>query len=158
MMRATERGERMRIPALSTALLALGLAGCGLKAPTMQLQHLRVDDVNITGMKLDVKFQVRNPNPEPLRVQNFEYELKLNGRRLGRGYYPDSFELAGFGSESVVSSFDLSFLSLPAGVRRVLERDRVRAEVKGRFYVREAGSGSTRRLGFKSDAEVRIDR
>jgi LEA14-like dessication related protein len=124
----------------------------------MQLEKLRVDKVNVTGMKLEVRFQVRNPNPEPLRVQNFEYEMKLNGRRLGRGYHPDPFELEGFGSRSVESSFDLNFLSVPSGVRQVLERDRVRAEVRGNFYVWQAGSDGLRRLGFKSDAEVGLDR
>lgn len=144
------------VPLLALAVAAAGCAS--LKAPSMQLDHLRVDEVNVTGMTLDVKFKVRNPNPEPLDVRNFEYELKLNGRRLGRGYHPDSFELEGFGQQTVESSFDLSFLSLPSGVRRVLERDRVRAEVKGNFYVRQAGSEGLRRLGFKSDAEVRLDR
>lgn len=139
-------------------VLALVAAGCGLKAPAMQLDHLRVDEVNVTGMTLDIRFKVRNPNPEPLAVQNFEYELKLNGRRLGRGYHSDSFELAGFAQETVETSFDLSFLSLPSGVRRVLERDRVRAEVKGDFYVRQTGSERLRRLGFRSDAEVRLNR
>jgi LEA14-like dessication related protein len=150
----------MRSPAVATAVtLAIGLAGCAsLKAPSMQLEHLRVDKVNVTGLKLDVRFQVRNPNPEPLRVQNFEYELKLNGRRLGRGYHSDSFELEGFGSRSVESSFDLNFLSVPSGVKQVLERDRVRAEVKGNFFVRQDGSADLRRLGFKTDAEVRLDR
>jgi LEA14-like dessication related protein len=149
----------MRFPAVVIALLlALGLGGCGLKAPSMQLEHLRVDKVNVTGMKLGVKFQVRNPNPEPLRVQNFEYEMKLNGRRLGRGYHPESFELEGFGTRSVETTFDLNFLSVPSGVKRVLDRDRVRAEVKGNFFVREPGSADLKRLGFKSDAEVRLDR
>jgi len=150
----------MRLPAAVTATtLALGLSGCAsLKTPSMQLEHLNVDKVNVTGMKLGVKFQVRNPNPEPLRVQNFEYELKLNGRRLGRGYHPDSFELEGFGTRSVETTFDLNFLSVPSGVKQVLDRDRVRAEVKGNFFVQQPGSAGLKRLGFKSDAEVRLDR
>jgi len=146
------------VAAVSIAF-ALALSGCAtLKTPSMQLEHLKVDKVNVTGMKLRVKFQVRNPNPEPLSVQNFEYELKLNGRRLGRGYYPDAFDLPGFGADSVESTFDLNFLSLPSGVRQVLEHDRVRAEVKGNFFVRQAQGSGLRRLGFKSDAEVRLDR
>lgn len=139
------------------AALALAAAGCGLKAPTMQLQHLRIDQLNVTGMTLQVRFQVRNPNPEPLRVRNFEYELELNGSRLGRGYHPDSFELEGFGARTVESSFDLNFLSLPGGVRAVLERDRVRADVRGGFFV-EQPDGGLKRLGFSSNAEVRLDR
>ena len=149
----------MKVPGALVVTMALGIGGCAsLKAPSMQLEHLRVARTNITGMKLDVRFQVRNPNPEPLRVQNFEYELKLNGRRLGRGYHSESFDLEGFASRSVETTFDLNFLSVPSGVKEVLERDRVQAEVKGNFFIRQDDSADLRRLGFKSKAEVRLNR
>jgi LEA14-like dessication related protein len=146
-----------RVSPFALGLVALVAAGCAtIKAPTLQLEGLGVDKVRITGLSLDVGFHVRNPNPEPLRVERFEYELKLNGRRLGRGYYPDSFELAGFGDEKIKSSLDVNFLALPQGVQRILERDEVRAEIKGKFYVQEGGG--LKGLGFKSDAKVRIRR
>ena len=55
------------------------------------------------------------------------------------------------------SGFDLNFFSLPGTVRAILERDRAKAEVKGKFYVRR-DDGSLRKLGFKSRADVRIGR
>jgi len=156
-MEMTITGAR-RVSPFLLGLAALAAAGCAtIRAPTLQLEGLGVDKVRITGLSLDVGFHVRNPNPEPLRVERFEYELKLNGRRLGRGYYPDSFELAGFGDEKIKSSLDVNFLALPQGVQRILERDEVRAEIKGKFYVQEEGGG-LKGLGFKSDAEVRIRR
>ena len=39
----------------------------------------------------------------------------------------------------------------------VLDRDRAHAEVRGEFYLRERG-GRLKRLGFRSDAEVDLDR
>jgi LEA14-like dessication related protein len=140
---------------LTGALLVSG--GCAsLKAPTLQLQGLGVEKVRITGLTLDVRFHARNPNPEPLRVERFEYELKVNGTRLGRGYHPGSFELAGFGSEQIESTVDVNFLALPFGVKQVLERDEVRAQIRGAFYVSQPGG--LKKIGFKNDAQVRIRR
>jgi LEA14-like dessication related protein len=143
-----------------TALLStvLFLAGCAsLRTPTLQVEKLDMAGVRLTGAGMDVAFRVRNPNPEPLLIERFEYELKLNGRRLGRGYYPDALELRGFEDASVVSRFDLNFFSLPSSVKRIFDRDRVDAEVKGTFYVQQPGQ-SPRELKFKSKARVNVGR
>jgi hypothetical protein len=62
----------MRFPAVATTLtLALVSWGCAtLKAPSMQLEKLRVDKVNVTGMKLEVRFQVRNPSRSASRTSS----------------------------------------------------------------------------------------
>lgn len=150
---------RPRAPrtALAFAVLALaGAVGCaGLKPPVLQVEHLGIGKVRVTGASLRVAFHAQNPNPEPLHIARFEYELKLNGRRLGRGYHADPVDLPGFGSERIESRFDLNFLSLPRGIQRVLDQDRVKASVKGHFYVAEGGH--LRKLGFSSNAQVRLE-
>jgi LEA14-like dessication related protein len=105
---------------------------------------------------MEVAFQVRNTNPDPLYVERFEYELSLNGRKLGRGFYPDALELGAFRDQRVVSRFDINFLRLPGVVQQLLERDKVKAEVEGTFYVRR-GSG-IQKLRFRNDAEVDLNR
>ena len=42
-------------------------------------------------------------------------------------------------------------------MRAILDRDTAKAEVKGKFYVR-GDDGSLRGLGFKSQADIRINR
>ncbi len=139
-------------------VVAFGTACAGLKAPTLAVDSLHVRDMGITGASLDVTFRVRNPNPEPLTVERFEYELSLNGNKLGRGYEPTGFELAGFGEEKITSRFDVNLLSLPVAAKNVLERRDGRARVKGRFYVTEEGSTKLRRLGFDADADLTFGR
>jgi LEA14-like dessication related protein len=95
---------------------------------------------------------VRNPNPEDLLIERFEYELILNGHRLGRGYVADPVSLRGFGEERVSSDFNLNFLNVPGTVKTIRDRDRVRAQARGHFYVREGGG--FKKIGFDSDAEV----
>ena len=141
------------------ALLLTGLiSGCAsVKPPSMQVAGLKFANAGLTGAGLDVSFDVRNPNPEPLAIERFEYELKLNGRRLGRGYYPDSMDLGGFAESKIESQFDLNWLSLPGSIKSILERDRVQAEVRGIFYVRK-DNGGFRELKFKNKASIRLQK
>jgi LEA14-like dessication related protein len=140
---------------LAAAALAPGCAAT-LRPPTLQVERLDVERVRVTGAVMDVLFRVRNVNPDPILIESFEYDLVLNGHRLGRGYYAEPVPIDAFGDERVVSRFDLNFLSLPGTVRAILEHDRARARVDGRFYVRRGRSRET--LPFSSDAEVDLRR
>jgi LEA14-like dessication related protein len=142
--------------AVLTIVTLLSAACASLKPPTLAVDGLKVGDMGVTGVAMDVRFRVRNPNPEPITVDRFEYELFLNGQRLGRGYDPKGFELEGFGEEKVTSRFDVNLLSLPGAVREVIRRDRGRARVKGHFYVRR-GEG-LKKMGFDADADVDLRR
>lgn len=142
------------------ALAAVGavlLASCATtKPPTLQLQKLTMGRVGITGARMNVAFAVRNPNPEELLIERFEYELVLNGRSLGRGYEPNAVTVRGFGEERVVSRFDLNFLKLPGGIKEVLEDNEVRAQARGAFYVRRGQS--LKKMRFDSDVRVDLSR
>jgi LEA14-like dessication related protein len=141
--------------ALALSLVAGSLGGCATtKPPSMRVQALDFGKVGVTGVSVDVAFMLRNVNPEPLRIDRFEYDLELNGHRLGRGYYGEPIQIDGFKEERVVSRFDINFLSVPGTVRAVLDKDKARARAKGKFYVQQGGSQKT--LKFDSDAEVRL--
>jgi LEA14-like dessication related protein len=135
-------------------LLALLAPACGVKAPILTLDGVKVGDMGITGAALDVRFRVRNPNPEPLQVDKMEYELFVNGNRVGRGYDSKGLRLDGFGEGRVESRVDVNFLGLPGAVHDVLRQDRVKARVKGHFYT--SGDNGNKRLGFDADAEVNL--
>jgi LEA14-like dessication related protein len=139
----------------AAAVLALFVSACAsVKPPTLAVEALKVGKVGITGVTMDVGFKVRNPNPETLLIERFEYELFLNGNRLGRGYQPEAMELGGFKEERVSSRFDLNFLQVPGTVKDLLKDDKAKARAKGTFYVREGGG--LKKLKFDADAEVDI--
>jgi LEA14-like dessication related protein len=140
--------------AAGLALLTFVTSACGVKAPILTVDGLRVGDMGITGVALDVLFRVRNPNPEPLNIDRFDYELSINGNRMGRGFEPTGLQLAGFGEGKVRSRFDVNFLRLPGAIQDVLRQDRVKARVKGHFYT--SGSYGNKRLRFASDAYVNL--
>jgi len=141
-----------------SAWLGLALAAClapacaTVKAPILAVDGLKVGDMGITGVALEVRFRVRNPNPEPLNIDRMEYELFVNGNRLGRGFEAKGLQLAGFAEGKVESRFDVNFLSLPGVVKDLLREDRVKARVKGHFYT--SGAQGNKRLGFDADANV----
>ena len=150
---------RLRNTTIRVLLFAAAFASgacASMKPPTLRVQGLGLTKVGITGANLRVTFGVRNPNPEDLLIERFEYELVLNGRSLGRGYVADPVSLRGFGEERVTSEFNLNFLKLPGTVKDVLEQDRARAQARGHFYVQQ-GSG-LKKIGFDSEAEVDLGR
>ncbi len=140
--------------AAGLAVLALVTSGCAVKAPILAVDGLKVGDMGITGVALDVRFRVRNPNPEPLNIDRMEYELFVNGNRLGRGFDSKGLPLAGFGEGTVQSRVDVNFLALPGAIKDVLHQDRVKARVKGHFYT--SGHYGDKRLGFDADADVNL--
>src|SRR5512147_2692205 len=87
--------------AAGLAVLALAASACGVKAPILTVDGLKVGDMGITGVALDVRFRVRNPNPEPLNIDRMEYELFVNGNRLGRGFESKGLALEGLGEGKV---------------------------------------------------------
>ena len=147
------RATRTMLVGLLAAIGATS-ACASLKAPTMHVEGVRVGKPHVTGIPMDVDFRIQNPNPEDLRVDKVEYELILNGVRLGRGYIADGFDLRGFDQATVSSRFEMSLLRLPAGVREVLEHDRAKARARGKFYVRD--EGASHEIGFDSEAEISL--
>jgi LEA14-like dessication related protein len=144
-----------RLAPVAFALAGLLAAACAsLKAPTLQVDALKVGDMGITGVALDITFRVRNPNPERITVAKLEYELSLNGQKLGRGYEASGFALEGFAEKKITSRFDVNLLSLPGAVKNVLEDHDGEAAVKGNFYVTEEGATALRKLGFKAKADL----
>ncbi len=143
---------------LVVLLAAAGISACAsLKTPTLAVEKVEKPKLGITGAKLNVVFAVRNPNPEDLVVEKMEFELKLNGNRVGRGYVTETVRLPGFGRERVRSEVDVSWLALPGAVKEAVEDDRAKAEVRGHFYVRQ-GNGDTKKLAFSSSAQADLNR
>jgi LEA14-like dessication related protein len=139
----------------TAALAALLLPACTtLKPPTLALDGLKVGDVGLSGMALDVGFRIRNPNPEPLRIERFEYELLVNGSSLGHGYEPKGVDLAGYGEAKVASRFDVNALHVPGAVMKVLRQDKVHARAKGKYFT--SGSFGKKELAFDSDVDVNL--
>jgi LEA14-like dessication related protein len=128
-----------------------------LDPPRVQVARLGRPQMGLTGATLDVTFNVRNPNPDPITIERVQYDLFLNGVRVGDGFITQTVELAGFGEARMSSRFDLNYLRVPGAVKSIMERDRVDARTRGRFFMRRGG-GRVRRVNFASEASLDFDR
>jgi LEA14-like dessication related protein len=140
------------------ATLALGglVAACAsapVQPPTLQVAGLKVGDMGLTGVSLEVKFRVRNPNQSAIKIERFDYELVVNGQRLGKGYQPYGLKVEAYRDEEVVSRFDLNLLSLPGVVKSVLGEKQADAHVEGLFYIKGQDP-----VPFASDARIDLSR
>ncbi len=134
----------------------LWTACASVKPPSVRVASVHLDGVSLTGARVDVGLQIRNVNPESLQIERFDYEIKLNGQVLGHGFNSDPLTLAGFKEDKVVSRVDVNLLRVPGAVKKVLDRDRVDAEIKGTFYVKD-GSG-LRKIRFGGQGNVDLNR
>lgn len=125
--------------------------------PRVQVQRLGRPQIGLTGATLDVTFSVRNPNPDPITIERVQYDLFLNGVRVGDGFITQSVEVEGFGQARMSSRFDLNYLRVPGAIKSILERDRVDARTRGRFFMRK-NSGRLQRVNFSSEAGLDFDR
>ena len=139
--------------ALVLAALAEACASAALRPPTMQVAGLKVGDMGLTGVALEVRFRVRNPNEKAIKIDRFEYDLVVNGQRLGRGFQPYMVKVEAFQDEEVVSRFDLNLLSLPGVVKSVLGEKQADAHVEGLFYIKGQDP-----LPFAADARIDLSR
>jgi LEA14-like dessication related protein len=137
---------------LSTSCLAPACAS--LEPPRIQVQRLGRLQMGVSGATLDVTFSVRNPNPDAVTIERVQYDLFLNGHRVGDGFVTQSTVVPGFGEARVSSSFDVSYLRLPGAVKSIMDLDRVDARTRGRFFMRKGEGGRLRRVNFASEATV----
>jgi LEA14-like dessication related protein len=138
---------------LGTALL---VAACAtVKPPAVTVSGIHLNGVSLTGARVDVGLLVRNVNPEDLNIERFEYEIKLNGQSLGRGFSGDPLMLGGFKEDRVVSRVDVNLLKVPGVVKNALDKDRVAAEIKGTFYVRDGDSLRKVKFGTHGDVDLK---
>jgi len=147
--------DRTRAVALAAVLAALVTActSAPLRPPTMQVAGLKMGDMGITGVSLDVRFRVRNPNEKAIKIERFEYDLSVNGQNLGHGFQPYDVKIESFEDREVVSRFDLNLLRLPGVVKSVLGEKQVDAHVEGLFHVKGQGP-----LPFASDARIDLSK
>ena len=147
---------------MNTSRRFFALLGCALlfsacasiKAPSVRVAGIHLDGVSLTGARVDVGLDIRNMNPEALQIERFEYEIKLNGKTLGRGFQSEPLMLGGFKEDRVVSRLDIDLLKIPAAVLRILDRDRVDAQVKGVFYVLEGSDLRKIKFGARGNVDL----
>lgn len=78
---------------LGLALLTVACSGIGanFKEPDIQLDHVAVRSVDLTGGNLDLVVKVQNPNTFSLQGTKLQVGFDIEGSHLGDITYDDDF-------------------------------------------------------------------
>ena len=112
---------------------AVLLAGCAsvqqfVTAPEVRLREVQVENIDVSGQKFLLSFDVANPNPFPLPISTIRYALALGGHAFASGESASSFTVPARGDGEFALSVDLNLLQT-APELLLIARDGLRREI-----------------------------
>ena len=97
-------------------LLAGGLSSCAtvpdslVASPNVDLRAVQVVGLGFKNQTFLLSFEVANPNPFPLPIENVAYSLELDGQRFASGQTASEFTVPANGDTSFAISVELDLL------------------------------------------------
>lgn len=135
------RPEFLRIGLLSfVAFFLSACAGTGaiVESPGVDLTRVELTSVSVRRQTFLLSFDIDNPNPFPLPVKAFDYEVIFDSEKFAEGQAQGSFTVPANGHDSFVISVDLDILSSATHLKSLMSgtfRENIAYELKGRLAV-----------------------
>lgn len=132
---------RMRVQIL---LIAFCLQACAsvpenlISSPKVDLKNVQVVGLGFDSQTFLLSFDVENPNPFPLPIQNIDYGLRLNGQRFASGETASDFTVPADGDARFAISVDLNLLQTAPQLLSIVHggsRQDIRYDLDGRLAV-----------------------
>ncbi len=122
---------------------AFSLASCAGTATIIDPPSVRLTGVELTSASLRrqtflLNFDIGNPNPFPLPVKTFDYEVIFDDEKFAEGRTQGSFTVPANGMDSFAVSVDLDFLGSATHFKSLMSgglRDSIAYELRGRLAV-----------------------
>jgi LEA14-like dessication related protein len=130
--------RRLMICMALASLSACAGTGSMINSPTVDLTGVELTAANFKRQTFRLRFHVTNPNPFPLPIKGFKYQLLFDQVKFAGGSTEGSFTVPASGEESFAISVDLDVLSSTGYVSSLLRgglRENVTYELKGRLAV-----------------------
>ncbi|MFP3868147.1 MAG: LEA type 2 family protein [Desulfobacteraceae bacterium] len=124
-----------------TLATLLELGGCGvshlatgeLEPPRVTLKSLSINPPSSEDWPLACTLRLENPNPQPLKIQGFDYELWLEGQRVVQGESLEALKLPAHGQGEVIVPLLLKLPAIPKVLRSLWRERKVNYQVAGSF-------------------------
>ncbi|MFC2171858.1 LEA type 2 family protein [Acidobacteriota bacterium] len=142
------------LAALFALVLIMSCVGKKIRTPELSLEKIGLEGIHLTGMKINVHFDVINVNPYPITLKYMEYRLEVNGKKVGKGFVTEAYEFGDMQRQKVMSTLNVSFFKLPGAVKAVFDNKTVRAKVYGDFTILR--EGKRQELPFHSEADIPV--
>jgi len=125
-------GRRLAVAGIALALGGLG-ACASLPENVISKPEVKLSDVEVVGLGFRnqtflLSFDIRNPNPFPLPVNNVSYGLRLDGQRFATGRTTSDISVPASGASQFAISVELDLLSTAPQLLAIV-RDRSRREI-----------------------------
>ena len=132
----------MTVRMLPLLLLGLACSGLGLnfREPEVQLDHVVVRGVGLTGGTLDLVVKVENPNNFTLQGTKLEVGLDVEGQHLGDIVYDDDFSVTENGQTTLTLPLRFGWSGVGSAVRAALSYGDLPYKMKGQATLRLPGS------------------
>ncbi len=133
-------GLSLRLPVLAFFLAGLLLSGgCGVRQlakgelvpPEVRLKAVGVQPPGNQGWPLTVVLAVDNPNPTAIQVLGYDYEVRLEGRKVAQGTGDRPVRLPARGEALVEVPVILKLRHLPELLPKLLRDDKLTVEITG---------------------------
>jgi LEA14-like dessication related protein len=112
------------LPLGSCATLRQILAG-QVKAPTVRITGMDVDDLSLERVKSTFKIQITNPNPVALSLQGLNHALSLEGKTVAKGNATKGIQLAANGSSTTDLQVTIPLVEAASTLLALLQKKEV---------------------------------
>lgn len=131
----TRRMRKTLLLALVVVFGVLGLSCSGLKhlakKPELSFAGLDVKSLALTGLTMNAKFSVKNPNSFDISVNKIVYGLKVNGRDFTAGEMNETISVEGDETKVVEVPFKVKYVDLIRTVKNFADKKATSFELTG---------------------------
>jgi LEA14-like dessication related protein len=152
---------KSKFPVISLCIVSsLVLSSCGLRdlasgriaPPKVEFQGLTISPPAHQSWPLTARLRLQNPNPEPLRILGYDYEVTIAGVDLVQGESSESLTLPADGESVVEIPVLLQLPAIPKAFKALLLQDKLKYEISGGFRLASVLGGL--RIPFRFQKEI----
>jgi hypothetical protein len=121
--------------------IVLGLSSCGIRKlatgkiapPEVVFQGLTVYPPDSQCWPLSARLRLTNPNPDPMRILGYDYEISVEGSEMVQGESSAAITLPAEGESLVEVPILLKLNTVPKALKTLLLQDKLKYELAGGF-------------------------
>jgi LEA14-like dessication related protein len=144
---------------LMVVLSSAACSGLGInfREPDIQLDHVVVRGIGLTGGNLDLVLKVENPNNFSLQGTRLQLGMDVEGSHLGDITYDDDFAVAENGQTTITLPLRFGWAGVGSAVRAALDHGDLPYEMKGQATLR-LPAGLTKVISFTHEGRAPLIR
>ena len=125
-----------------TILVSLLFFGCAtlkslVKEPTIKFKTVKLRDLGLFDATVGFVFEVDNPNPIGVTVNDLEYNLKLDNKEFLSGILDDGIKLQANGKSTFEIPVNIDYIEFFGSVSEFLKHDELPYNISGKMKIFE---------------------